>query len=67
MSTTRDVMTIHPRRELGWRKVKQRLAEWRRRGRSRNELSNLSDRSLKDIGVSREAADFEASKPFWMV
>jgi uncharacterized protein YjiS (DUF1127 family) len=68
MSTTsRDLTTDHPRRELGWRKVRQRLAEWRHRARARHELSKLSDRTLQDIGVSRAAADFDASKPFWMV
>jgi uncharacterized protein YjiS (DUF1127 family) len=39
--------------------------EWRRRARSRQELSKLSDHMLKDIGLSREAADREAAKPFW--
>ena len=38
-----------------------------RRARSRNELMGLSDRDLQDIGVDRCSADFEASKPFWMV
>jgi uncharacterized protein YjiS (DUF1127 family) len=42
------------------------IAEWRSRTRSRNELSNLSDRTLRDIGVSRCDAHWEASKPFWM-
>jgi uncharacterized protein YjiS (DUF1127 family) len=46
-------------------RVKDCLAEWRRRARSRHELSNLDDRTLMDICVSRAAARFEASKAFW--
>jgi uncharacterized protein YjiS (DUF1127 family) len=65
--STRDVMTVHPRRGLRWRRVKERLAEWRQRSRSRSELGHFSERTLRDIGLSREAADCEASKPFWMV
>jgi len=49
-----------------WSKALRCVAEWRTRARSRNELMNLSDRTLLDIGVSRYEADLEASKPFWM-
>jgi uncharacterized protein YjiS (DUF1127 family) len=51
---------------LRWRKVKQGLAAWRRRVRMRNELMNLSDANLQDIGTSRDTADLDACKPFWM-
>jgi uncharacterized protein YjiS (DUF1127 family) len=46
--------------------VKRHFAEWWLRERSRNELMNLADWTLRDIGVSRSDAEFEASKPFWM-
>jgi uncharacterized protein YjiS (DUF1127 family) len=36
-----------------------------RRGASRYELRNLSDRDLRDIGLSRANAYREAAKPFW--
>jgi len=49
-----------------WNQVKQSINEWRHRSQSRTELSNLSDRTLRDIGLSRCDANFEASKPFWM-
>jgi uncharacterized protein YjiS (DUF1127 family) len=39
---------------------------WMRRGNSRNELRYLSDRDLRDIGLSRSDAWRECSKPFWM-
>lgn len=49
-----------------WSQVRQHLAEWQHRARSRHELVNLSDRLLHDIGLSRCDAMSEASKPFWM-
>ena len=47
------------------RRLSAAIQEWRRRARSRQELSKLSDHMLKDIGLSREAANYEAGKPFW--
>jgi uncharacterized protein YjiS (DUF1127 family) len=35
------------------------------RSRQRSPLDRLSDRMLKDIGISRADVDFEARKPFW--
>jgi len=45
--------------------VAQRLDEWRRRARSRQELMTLGADALKDIGVGRSEAYREYSKPFW--
>lgn len=56
----------HPDHISRWSQVKQHLAEWQRRARSRHELVNLSDSLLHDIGLSRCDAMSEASKPFWM-
>jgi uncharacterized protein YjiS (DUF1127 family) len=43
-----------------------RLREaWQRR-RTRSYLTELDDRMLKDIGVTRVEARREASKPFWL-
>jgi uncharacterized protein YjiS (DUF1127 family) len=42
------------------------FAEWRLRTRSRNELMNLSESCLRDIGLSRCDVQFGSSKPFWM-
>jgi uncharacterized protein YjiS (DUF1127 family) len=41
------------------------FAVWLRRGFSRNELRNPSDRDLRDIGLSRADAYREAAKAFW--
>ena len=46
--------------------LKQTVAEWARRVRSRSELANLNESDLKDSGLSRSMAEFEASKPFWI-
>jgi len=41
------------------------LIAWMARARERNALSDLDDRLLHDIGVSRDAAEREWRKPFW--
>jgi uncharacterized protein YjiS (DUF1127 family) len=41
------------------------LEAWERR-RTRDYLTQLDDRMLKDIGVTRVEARREASKPFWL-
>ena len=41
------------------------LRAWRRRARERAELGRLSDRELRDFGVSRGEAIAEAAKPVW--
>lgn len=38
---------------------------WQERAEQRAALARLSDRMLKDIGISRAAANREVSKPFW--
>jgi uncharacterized protein YjiS (DUF1127 family) len=41
------------------------LLTWIARARERNALSDLDDRLLDDVGLSREAAEREWRKPFW--
>jgi uncharacterized protein YjiS (DUF1127 family) len=38
---------------------------WVERSNERHELRSLSDRTLKDVGMSRADAEAEACKPFW--
>jgi len=38
---------------------------WYQRSRQRQQLAQLSDRQLDDIGLDRAAALAEAAKPFW--
>jgi uncharacterized protein YjiS (DUF1127 family) len=42
------------------------LREYQRRRRSRGDLSRLNERQLKDIGIARAEAEWEANKPFWI-
>ena len=52
-----------------WRQVLQAAAHvvrrWRENAKARRELARLDSRSLREIGISPELADFEASRPFW--
>ncbi len=41
------------------------LGRWRRRLREREQLAQLDELSLRDIGVSPAQARVEANKPFW--
>jgi uncharacterized protein YjiS (DUF1127 family) len=42
-----------------------RIVEWRNRASGRRQLMRLTERDLRDIGISRTQARAEASKPFW--
>lgn len=53
MSTVSLNGTTVRSRRLRWSQVKQGVAEWRFRARSRNDLMGFSDKVLQDIGVSR--------------
>lgn len=44
-----------------------RIATWHRVWRERNRLLELDDRMLADLGLTREDATREASRPFWDV
>jgi uncharacterized protein YjiS (DUF1127 family) len=45
--------------------ARQIIAEWRRRVRTRNELTTLGDSDLRDIGWTRAEVQAEVRKPFW--
>jgi len=60
-----NLMAIGPSVVSRWTQLKQTVAEWGRRVRSRSELANLDESDLQDSGISRSMAEFEASKPFW--
>ncbi len=38
---------------------------WRARIRERRETVELSDRDLRDLGLSRWEVEYERTKPFW--
>lgn len=41
------------------------LAVWRQRVATRRCLASMDARSLRDVGISPEAAAYESGKPFW--
>jgi uncharacterized protein YjiS (DUF1127 family) len=61
-----SISTSQPHRSSGWSLLKNHLGTWRRRAHSRHELMNLSDRTLRDIGVARCDAGIEGPKLFWV-
>ena len=61
-----NLTAIGPSIVSRWTQLKQTVAEWRRRVRSRSELANLDESDLQVSGISRSMAEFEASKPFWI-
>lgn len=42
------------------------LREWEERARQRRRLSELDDRMLRDIGLTRADVSREVEKPFWI-
>jgi uncharacterized protein YjiS (DUF1127 family) len=55
-----------PYRSSGWSQLKTHFGKWRCRAHLRHELLNLSDRTLRDIGVARCDAGIEGPKLFWV-
>jgi len=45
--------------------VQYLAAEWHRRARGRAVLAQMSDRDLRDIGLTRADVARESAKPFW--
>lgn len=56
-----------PTRALLWFlfRALEQLGTWRARSRARAQLMRLSERELKDMGISRYDAFCEWKKPFW--
>jgi uncharacterized protein YjiS (DUF1127 family) len=49
-----------------WRRMRQNLAAWHDRANSRIELTDLTDRTLQDIGLTRGHERFGTAKLFWI-
>lgn len=47
--------------------VRHGFAEWPHQTHLHHELLGLSDRYLRDIGVSRRGGDYRPSKPFGLM
>jgi uncharacterized protein YjiS (DUF1127 family) len=60
-----DANAVRSNSEVRWSLLKQGVVAWQRRLRMRRELTTLNARDLRDLGISRCDAEFEAHKPFW--
>ena len=49
-----------------WRRVRHGFAAWRVSANARTELSSLTDRTLRDIGLSRGFERLRPAQPFWL-
>ena len=65
-ATAIDPCAIAPTSAKGPSRLRQIVALWRERRRSRLLLVTLNDRLLRDIGLTAAEAEREATKPFWM-
>ena len=52
----------HQRSDHGWIAL---VKMWWRRMQDRQTLATMSEQSLRDIGITRYEAWYEARKPFW--
>ena len=59
---TNDIQRFSP---FDLTQIRQTMATWLRRARTRRQLAAMDNWMLQDIGISRSAALYEASKPFW--
>ncbi|ESQ98990.1 hypothetical protein F753_12990 [Stutzerimonas chloritidismutans AW-1] len=48
-----------------WLQLLQVLQRWQRNYRTRQQLAQLDDRQLADIGISHSERVSELDKPFW--
>jgi uncharacterized protein YjiS (DUF1127 family) len=58
-------MTRNPTRHAIGSRFRHVIAIWRARQAERQALAVMTDRELRDIGVSPGEAIAEARKPFW--
>ena len=60
-----DIPMSRPYHSSRWSQLKRHFAKWQRRAHSRHELMNLSDRTLRDIGLARCDVRTEGPRLFW--
>jgi uncharacterized protein YjiS (DUF1127 family) len=58
-----EIINIAPRTVI--RRIVAAIGLWCARARSRQELRELSEHLLKDIGLRREHVGYQFPKPFW--
>jgi uncharacterized protein YjiS (DUF1127 family) len=63
--TRRRAKNRHIARLTAIRMIVAAIRRWRERARSRQQLRELSDHILRDIGLRREDLRYEFPKPLW--
>jgi uncharacterized protein YjiS (DUF1127 family) len=63
MSITTGRFRAH--RSSRWRELNRVIGEWWQHQRSLHEPETLGDTIRRDIGLFRDEARFQASRPFW--
>ncbi|WP_394375308.1 DUF1127 domain-containing protein [Stutzerimonas frequens] len=53
------------RARRNWLQLLQVLQRWQRNYRTRQQLAQLDDRQLADVGISHSERSAELDKPFW--
>lgn len=56
-----------PRRKTAVRRLIDCLLRWQERAVQRYRLAEMSDRQLRDLGLTRGQVDRESRKPFWQL
>jgi uncharacterized protein YjiS (DUF1127 family) len=69
MSRPARPATLSPRTEPAFRpwRIAGLLRRWLHRARSRDELAQLSDAQIRDMGLNPEWVRREGAKPFWEI
>ena len=65
ISLTRSGPVAHSRRESLTAVIAERLARAWRNFTTRRDLAEMDERMLKDLGISRAQAHFEANQSIW--
>ena len=50
---------------MSWQFLFRLLAKWRQRARTRRQIGELDEQTIRDLGLTPSQMTFEAQKPFW--
>lgn len=65
MERTLTHLYVASRADGNWQRVLRLLKRWQRNHRTRQQLAQLDDRQLADVGISHSDRAVELDKPFW--
>jgi len=65
MDRTLSRPSVATRARRNWLQLLQVLQRWQRNYRTRQQLAQLDDRQLADVGISHSDRAAELDKPFW--